>query len=151
MIKSATCFQPAMHQVASTPKMMVRLARIIGKALGKHQLSKVFQVQSGTTLDGLCDIIKLEADQYQTQVIDPSLILVDKKDVKRSNREQKTYWDNAYQIAGVECQDHETENNVKRIDEYWLKVLLITVNTNEFGLSSEFGSILGSLLLFSSI
>ena len=78
------------HQIASTPKMMVRLARMVGKALGKEQISKIFQVKSGTTLDGLCDVINLEANQYQTEVIDPSLALVDQNDEKKSNREQKT-------------------------------------------------------------
>lgn len=85
VIKSATCFQPAMHQNASTPKMMARLARIIGRAIGKDQISKVFQVKSGTTLNGLCDVIKLEANQYQTEVIDPSLALVVEKAKKGSS------------------------------------------------------------------
>jgi len=83
----------------------------------------VFQVKSGTTLDRLCDIIKLEASQYQTELIDPSLALIDKNDLKGSNREQKTYWKKAYEIAGIETQENETENNYKRIDDYWLKVI----------------------------
>ena len=124
LIKAAASFQPGKHQIASTPKMMVRLARMVGKALGKEQISKIFQVKSGTTLDGLCDVINLEANQYQTEVIDPSLALVDQNDEKKSNREQKTYWKKAYEIAGIECQkNEEIENSYRRIDEYWLKVL----------------------------
>ena len=90
----------------------------IANALGETAIRNVFKTD-GSKFQ-VCDIVKKEFAEYQTEVIPESFYLVPKKDV--AGRQQNSYWDQAYREAGIYLKIEEEESGSCRVDDYWFKV-----------------------------
>ena len=86
----------------------------------EEQMRKIFRLKQGVTKFDLCDTIKLECHEYQTENIPESYYMVQEQSEK--GRNQTSYWKSVYEVAGVAFGDASfLEENLKRIDQYWYK------------------------------
>lgn len=101
----------------------MRLAKEVGTSLGVSKTRKVFNLDNKATLSDLCDAVKGEAEMYLAEIIPEHFYLKDKigDDVVILPPRRPSYWRDAFQIAGIDC-DPEIESNMQRIEYYWRKV-----------------------------
>ena len=120
VLRNAQHFQPSFRQCQFLPSAISRLAIVCGNVFGEEQMRKIFRLKQGATKVDLCDTIKLECHEYQTENIPESYYMVQEQSEKGRNQ---TYWKSAYGVAGIDMGDANfKEENFRRIDQYWFKV-----------------------------
>ena len=101
---------------------MGKLTFSVRKVLGKDKMRKIFHMKSHKTKYDLSDAIKRETVEYQVEKMRNYFFDVNATDSNTGR--QQTYWCQAYAIAGIDLEEENSVsgNELKRIDEYWLKV-----------------------------
>ena len=122
VIYDARFLHPLYRQRKNALNGVNRLTLEVAKVLGKQIMQVYFKVNSEIDEFQLCDIIQREFTEYQTEIIPPSFYVDEDKSV--SGRKQVSYWEYAYDLAGIIELNAVTEEGPKytRIEKYWLKV-----------------------------
>ena len=120
IVRYAKYFQPSLQQHDFTPKALSQLALMIGKTLGKDAMKEYFGLKMEQNENDLCDVVKKEATEYQTEVLPQ---ISSNKDQPASSRVQPSYWKYAYGLIGIE--PLPPEQTSLPIDEFWEKVLFL--------------------------
>ena len=100
VLRDAQHFQSSFRQRQFLPSAISRLAMVCANVFGKEQMRKIFRLKQGATKFDLCDTIKLECHEYQTENIPESYYMVQEQSEK--GRNQTSYWKSAYEVAGVD-------------------------------------------------
>ena len=121
VLRDTRHFQPSFRQRQFLPSAMPRLAMVCANVFGGKQVRKISRLKQDTTKFDLCDTIKLECYEHQTENIPESSYMFQEQSEK--GRNQTSYWKSAYEVAGINLGDTSfKEENFKRIDQYWYKV-----------------------------
>ena len=81
-------------------------------------MRRYFKLGSTATKFDLCDVVKKEFREYQTQKVEDK----DEGSHEKKRRLQYLYWKYAYGLLDIEQTTEKSSEQCTKIDDYWLKV-----------------------------